>query len=242
MTSAALRLRNERVYFAALAILLALLMFAGFARSFYLHTLFNQPAPTRFLQIHGAIMTGWLGLLLVQTGLIFVKRPGWHKTLGYWGIAYAALILPIGAMATFGAARREVLAHSAMVRGQLNVLGLELTQLSLFALLVASAYFLRTRTDFHKRLMVIATLCILPNAIVRLSILSNLDFLGTNLAIMTVWTFLVLAVVGSDVWRNRRLHPAFGWSAALAILALYAAWYGSRLPAWDHYWVRTLGS
>jgi hypothetical protein len=236
------RLRNERLYFAVLAVLLALLMFAGFARSFYLHTLFGQPAPRLFLQIHGAIMTGWLVLLLVQTGLVFARRTQWHKTLGYWGIAYAALILPIGVLATLGAARREVLAHSAMVRGQLNVLGLELTQLSLFALLIASAFFLRARTDFHKRLMIIATLCILPNAIVRLAVLSNLDFLGTNLAIMTVWVLVVLAVVGSDVWRNRRLHPAFGWSASLAILALYAAWYGSRSMLWDHYWVRTLGS
>jgi hypothetical protein len=145
-------------------------------------------------------------------------------------------------MATVGLARREVLAHSARVPSQLNVLGLELTQLSLFALLIAGAFLLRARTDFHKRLMVIATLCILPNAIVRLSLLANLDFLGTNVAILTVWVVLVLTVVGSDVWRNRRLHPAFGWSAALAILALYAAWYGSRTMLWDHYWIRTLSS
>lgn len=240
--AAASRVRNERLYFALVTGFLVLLAFAGFSRSFYLHTLFNQPAPRRFLQIHGAIMTGWMLLLLIQTALIFVRRPGWHKTLGYWGIAYAVLILPVGAMATLGLARREVLAHSAAVPSQLNVLGLELTQLTLFAVLIASAFLLRARTDFHKRLMVIATLCILPNAIVRLSLLSNLDFLSTNLAIMTVWTVLVLAVVGSDVWRNRRLHPAFGWSAALAILALYVAWYGSRTMLWDHYWIRALGS
>jgi hypothetical protein len=240
--NASSRLRNERLYFAALAVLLALLMFAGFARSFYLHGLFGMPAPTRFLQIHGAIMTGWLALLVTQTALIFVRRPGWHKKLGYAGIAYAVLIVPIGAMATLSLARREILAHSARVPSQLNVLGLELTQLSLFALLIAGAFLLRARTDFHKRLMVIATLVILPNAIVRLSLLSNITFLSTNLALLTVWVVLVLAVVGSDVWRNRRLHPAFGWSAALAILALYAAWYGSRMPAWDHYWIRTLGS
>src|SRR5690242_15308298 len=111
--AAALKLRNERRYFAALAALLALLMFLGFARSFYLHTLFGQPAPRPFLQIHGALMTGWLVLLLVQTALVFARRTPWHKTLGYAGIAYAALILPIGVMATVGLARHEVLAHSA---------------------------------------------------------------------------------------------------------------------------------
>jgi hypothetical protein len=240
--TAAVRLRNERLYFGALAVFLALLMFAGFARSFYLHTLFGQPAPRLFLQIHGALMTGWLALLLVQTGLVFARRTQWHKTLGYWGIAYAALILPIGAMATLGVARREVVAHSAHALSQLNVLGLELMQLSLFALLIGTAFVLRARTDIHKRLMIIATLCILPNAIVRLSIISGLDFLGTNLAILTVWVLVVVALVGSDVWRNRRLHPAFGWSAALAILALYAAWYASRTALWDHYWIKTLSS
>jgi hypothetical protein len=242
MTAAASRLRNERLYFAALASLLALLMFAGFARSFYLHTLFGQPAPRLLLQVHGAIMTGWLALLLLQTALIFVRRPKWHKLSGYAGIAYAALILPIGAMATLGAARREVMANSAAIPSQLNVLGLELMQLTLFALLIAGAYLLRARTDFHKRLMVIATLVILPNAIVRLAFLSHVEWLQTNLALLTVWVALVIAVVGSDVWRNRRLHPAFGWSAALAILALYAVWYGSRTVLWDHYWIGVLGS
>lgn len=240
--TASSRLRNERIYFALLAGLLVLLVLAGFSRSFYLHNLFGMPAPTRFLQIHGAIMTGWMLLLATQTALIFVRRPRWHRMLGYAGIAYAALILPVGAMATLGAARREVLAHSAIVPAQLNVLGLELMQLTLFALLIAGGVLTRAKADIHKRLMVIATLCIVPNAIVRLSLLTNVDYLSTNFGIMTVWALLVLAVVGTDIWRNRHLHPAFGWGASLAILALFAAWYVSRTPAWDHYWIRTLTS
>ena len=236
------RLRNERLYFAAVTGLLVLLALAGFSRSFYLHTLFGMPAPTRFLQIHGAIMTGWMLLLAIQTALIFVRRTRWHRMLGYAGVIYAVLILPVGAMATLGLARREVLAHSAAVPSQLNVLGLELTQLTLFAILVAGAVLLRAKTDIHKRLMVIATLCILPNAIVRLSLLTDFDFLSTNFGIITVWALLVVAVVGVDVWRNRRLHPAFGWSASLAIVALFAAWYASRTALWDHYWITTLGS
>ena len=236
------KIGSERLYFASSSAFLTLLMLSGFARSFYLHTLFGRPAPTRFLQIHGAIMTGWLLLLLVQVMLILARRSRWHRVLGYAGVIYAILMLPIGAMATLGAARREVQAHSAIVPSQLNVLGLELTQLSLFALLVAGAVYFRARTDIHKRLMIAATLCILPNAIVRLVLISNIEFLGSNLAILTVWSSLVLAVVAGDAWRMGRLHPAFGWSAPLAIMALYAAWYGSRTALWDHYWMRTLAS
>jgi hypothetical protein len=88
--------------------------------------------------------------------------------------------------------------------------------------------------------MTIATLSILPNAIVRLEFVFQISWLGSNIALLTLWSTLVLVIVGIDAYRARRLHPAFAWSAMLAIGALYTAWLGSVTPAWDRFWMKLL--
>ncbi len=175
-----LQMVGERRYFGVLAIMLALLVFAGFARTFYLFPLFRLPAPLPLFVVHGTLMSAWIALLTVQTALISARRVDWHKKLGIAGGLLAAAIVPLGCMATLAAAQREVRAHSAFVPSQLNVLGLELTQMALFAGMIGAALWLRRRTSSHKRLMMVATLCIVPNAIVRLSLLTNIEILSKN--------------------------------------------------------------
>jgi hypothetical protein len=70
----------------------------------------------------------------------------------------------MGTTATLVAARREVRAHSESVSSVLTVLALELTQMALFASLVALGVWLRNRTGYHKRLMLLATFCILSES------------------------------------------------------------------------------
>jgi len=236
------QIRNDRRFFMLVALAFATLVLVGFARTYYLRTLFHLPPLSSFLEFHGALMSGWIGLLLVQTILVATGHVEWHRKLGVAGAAYAALIVPIGCLATLGAAQREVRAHSSFVHGQLNVLGLELMQMALFACFVGAAVWLRYRTDIHKRLMIIATLCILPNAIVRLSMQTSIDIFHTNFAILSVWALIVLATVAFDSFRNGRVHPAFAWSAPIAIGLLYIAWWGSRTGIWDQFWNRVLSA
>ena len=237
----AAHLESERRFFGFVAAALALLVFAGFARTFYLHKLFSLPAPSLLVTVHGSLMTTWILLLGVQTTLISVRRVNWHRRLGIAGAALASIIVPLGCLTTLGAAQREARAHSEFVSGQLNVLGLELTQMALFAGLIGLALWYRNRPSIHKRLMIVATLCIIPNAIVRLSLLSPINMLHGNLGILFVWAFLVAGVVAMDSLRQRRISPAFGWSASVALVALYVAWYLSRTEMWDQYWIRVLG-
>jgi hypothetical protein len=231
---------GERRFFGGLTVVLALLVFAGFARTYYLHNLFQLPAPSLLLVVHGALMSAWILLLAVQSALISARRVHWHQMLGVAGSLLAALIIPLGCSVTIGIAQREVRAHSSFVSSQLNVLGLELTQLLLFSCFIGLALWYRKRAPIHKRLMIVATLCIVPNAIVRLSLLTNIDFLSKNISILSIWALFVVGVIATDSLRRRRINPAFGWSASIAIAALYIAWYISRTAAWNGYWVRVL--
>jgi hypothetical protein len=224
--------QSEHRFFVWLAVLIGIVVFVGFSRTYYLHSLFNTPKLSTFLHVHGAVMTGWIALFAVQTFLIASHRTRTHRILGAFGAGYAVLVVVMGCTATVLAARREVLAHSEFVSSVLTVLALELTQMLLFASLVASGIWLRNRVGYHKRLMLLATFCILPNPIVRLFIWAGF---GSNIVILSFWALLVTAVVLLDSMRNRRLHPAFGLGATITVAFLYLAYFGSLTPLWQYF-------
>jgi len=234
----ATRRRSERRFFVWLAVSIAILVFVGFSRTYYLQSLFKTPGLSMFLHVHGAVMTGWIALFAVQTFLIASHRTRIHRGLGSFGAGYAVLVVVMGCTATVLAARREVRAHSEFVSSILTVLALELTQMLLFASLVALGIWLRNRVAYHKRFMLLATFCILPNPIVRLFVWAGF---GSNIVILSVWALLVTAVVLLDSMRNRKLHPAFGFGATITVAFLYLAYYGSLTPVWQRFAATTVG-
>jgi hypothetical protein len=221
--------QDERRFFAWCAAFIVLLVFAGFSRTYFLHTFFQVPAPLLFLRVHGAVMSGWILIYFIQTMLVSANRVAVHRTFGMFGSGYAALVVGFGTAATFLSARREVRGHTDAVFSFLNVFGLELAQMFLFATLVAAAIWLRNQPAHHKRLMLLATLCILPNAIVRLF----LNFFQTNLAFLSIWAVMIVVIVLIDSVGNRRLHPAFGIGATVALIVMYFAQFASRTQAWQ---------
>jgi hypothetical protein len=228
----------EQRLFAWLAVLIVILVFVGFSRTYYLHSLFKAAKLSIFLHVHGAVMTGWIILFAVQTFLVASNHTRIHRALGTFGAGYAVLVVVMGCTATVLAARREVLAHSQFVSSILTVLALELTQMLLFASLVASGIRLRNRAGYHKRLMLLAAFCILPNPIVRLFIWAGF---GSNIVMLSFWALLVAAVVLLDSMRNRRLHPAFGLGATITVAFLYLAYFTSLTPLWQRLAANAVG-
>lgn len=234
----AIRGQYDRRFFAGLAVSIVILVFVGFSRTYYLHSLFKTPSLSMFLHVHGAVMTGWIALYAVQTFLVSSHHTRIHRVLGTFGAGYAALVVVMGCTATVLAARREVLAHSQFVTSFLTVLALELTQMLLFASLVASGVWLRNRAGHHKRLMLLATFCMLPNPIVRLFVWVGF---GSNIMILSFWALLVIAIVMLDSIRNGRLHPAFGIGATLTVAFLFLAYFGSLTRVWQRFAANAVG-
>jgi hypothetical protein len=221
---------SERHFYLWTACLIIAVTFAGFARTYYLRGLFHTRTLTLFLHIHGAVMTAWIVLFFVQSLLIAGHRVRLHRHLGVFGACLGALVVILGCIATLMAAAREVRGHTDFVTLQLSILGLELTQMLLFAWSVGAAIWLRQRPDVHKRYMLLATLCMLPNAEVRM-----LPFIQNNLVILLLWSAVVFFLVGVDAVRRGRIHATFFRSAVLANVALYAAYFGSVTAAWRHF-------
>jgi hypothetical protein len=136
-------------------------------------------------------------------------------------------VVILGSATTLHAAAREVREHSERAAFQVSVLGLELLQMFLFAVLVGTAVLLRHRTDYHKRLMLLTVACMLPSIIPRLPF----NIQGFQSILLYVALFVVGAI-GIDTVRNRRLHPAFGWGAPLILVTLEAAILVSATQWW----------
>src|SRR6187200_2533771 len=71
---------------------LIVLVFLGFAPTYYLRPVSAGPIPA-YLHVHGAAMTAWFLLLLVQTALIAARRRGAHRRLGIAGACVAVVIV-----------------------------------------------------------------------------------------------------------------------------------------------------
>jgi hypothetical protein len=219
--------RFERRFYLGASVAFLALVFWTFARTFYLKPFFKTPSLSPLLHIHGAVMTGWVVLLVVQSSLIVAHRVQWHRRLGVFGVVWAALVVILGSTTTLHAAIREVRGHTAFAGSQIVITSLDLVQMLLFAGLVGLAIRLRRRTDYHKRLMLLTIACMLPDALARLPV----SFM-TNRLILWGLDGFVLLCVGTDTLRQRRLHPAFAWGAFVVLGAFHVAFFVARTPAW----------
>ena len=220
------RKARERRFYTGAAILALLIVFAGFARTYYLKGAFGTPDLTTLKHAHGFVMTTWFTLFLVQARLIATGRTSLHRKLGVAGIMVAALVLIVGtATAIVGARNGATPGPPPLV-----FLAIPLGDMAVFLTLFTAAILYRKRSDFHKRLMLMATLGIITAAIARIP----LDFLqaGGLPAFFGATDLIILAFVAIDSVRNRRLHPAFVAGALVVIGSQVARFLIAGTPQW----------
>jgi hypothetical protein len=86
---------GEHRYYVAVAIGVAAIVFAGFARTYFLRPLFFRAPLPLLLHVHGAVMTSWILLFFTQTCLIAAHRVDWHRRLGIVGTALAVVLVGV---------------------------------------------------------------------------------------------------------------------------------------------------
>jgi hypothetical protein len=213
MVAPALRRNVERRMYTVAALVALLVVFAGFARTYYLKLAFGTPPLTLLLQVHGLVMSSWFVLFLVQVRFVASGRTDLHRRLGVFGALLAAAVLVMGTTTAIVAVR---LGHSPGPP-PLNFLAVPLGDMTVFAVLVGTGLWFRRRSDIHKRLMLLSCIGILTAAIARIPIPPFHDA-GIPAFFLTTYA-LVIGCVAYDTARNRRLHPAFGWGGLLIILS-----------------------
>lgn len=208
-----IRARMDRPLYRWAPLACALIVVAGFARTFYLKQMFGTPPLSALLMGHGLLMTAWFALFIVQTRLVAIGRTDLHRRVGVVGALMALAILIVGPAVAITAAR---LGHSPGPP-PLVFLAVPLGDMLVFALLVGTGLYYRRRSDIHRRLMLLSFVGVMTAAIARVPVDAWQQ--AGIVAYFGVTILLVLACVAYDTLRHRRLHPAFAWGAGLIIVS-----------------------
>ena len=202
--ASAARFRDRRFYL-FVTILTAAIVFAGFARTFFLNGFFAKlHLPSLFI-LHGVVFSSWLVLLVTQSALVSAKQIRIHQKLGYASIAIVASMFTLGWIMSVQAAQRGFTPPGGPP--PLSFLAFQIFHLILFSSLVTAGFLLRDRPETHKRLMIVATVSILTPALARVFLLFSARLiifkaLGVQLAIL-------LSCMAYDLFTGKRVHSAY---------------------------------
>jgi hypothetical protein len=217
---------RERLFFAGMALLLAVVVVIGFGHSYFGAGMLRAPLPNVLVHVHAAVFTAWMILFLAQTALISAKRVGWHRTLGVAAYCLAPIMVPLGTITGLDELRRERvfdLAGLASVPGESAIFFAEsILGIALFAVVVFASWRARRQPTAHKRLVLYATIGLASGALIRFPWTAmGLGGMGAGAPVMALGILLML-VVGYDLWALGRVHGSSLWAAPLtfAVFAL----------------------
>jgi hypothetical protein len=204
-----------------MAVFLVAVVFIGFAPSFYLRGVvpsYPRPNPTLppAILFHGLMFTLWMALLVTQTQLVSARRTETHMKLGTAAMLLAIALIPVMYLtAVWGVARES---HPPFTDA-LNWTAIPLAVIPAFAFLIYEAWRRRREAQWHKRLMLGATIMFAAGP----------GFSRIPLSPQTFWGFTVQLLVGTAllflplfIWDRRtqgRVHPATWTGYAVATAA-----------------------
>jgi hypothetical protein len=215
---------NRDRFFLGMSGLLLLILLVGFSRTLYLRLFFEVPAIPGYLHVHGATVTAWFVLLVVQASLVNVRRVDIHRRLGILGAVLGVAVIPAGLMATLQFIPRlpEIgLPFEVAPRVVTWIVFANFHMLLGFVVFLAAALLNRRKTDFHKRLMLLATISLIPPALARIS--QNIGWvLEQEIIFVTVtWLLLVVPILTYDLVTTKRLHSATARGGLFFLLVVF---------------------
>ena len=207
--------RYERFFYTGMTLAFVITVFAGFARTFYLRPYFDARPLIPLLILHGTVFTSWLVLFLTQTTLVASNRIRIHRRLGIAGAVLATLMVLIGT--TTAIIRAKIIDVPPGSPPALVFLTIPLGDMLIFAILVGAGFYFRRRADVHKRLMLLATISILPAAVARLPFAFIQQF--GPLAFFGLSDLFILPLLLYDFNTRGRPHRATVLGGSLIVLS-----------------------
>ncbi len=228
-------------YFYSVYWILLVVVFLGFAPSFYLKFLIPDQSyypnglPTLHI-VHGIILTVWYIFLVVQARWIAVKKISVHRKMGWLGAAWAVLVMITTWWVISVFPDRMVLLAAqtnstveALEPGLVQILWLDIFMSVLFVAFILTGFIKRKTPHIHKRLMLYSGIVFLFAATGRLGgiigflTIPPLGFI-TNVAILLG---LTASLMIHDYRRYKKIYTVswvcFALYWGLTFLSFYVA-------------------
>jgi hypothetical protein len=214
----AVPVRRPRFYL-WLALACAAVAIGGFMGTYWLQLparTFRGPA---LLHLHGALCTAWVLFLISQSSLVTRGKVRSHRSWGLFGIALASVLTVVALAVAITAMNERVGQYGDAARSFLIV---PFSAITLFAGFTAAAIANVNRPEWHRRLMIIGTVCLIQAAAARVFFLiatgggpgmrpGMLPPPPVSIAAMPAFLLELILVAGMiRDWRVlRRIHPAW---------------------------------
>jgi hypothetical protein len=234
---------SDKWFYVWMGGLCMLLPLGGFGGTYLAPTARGTFEEPTILHLHALLSFGWTSLFVVQSSLIAQRRVARHRTIGLAGISLATATFFTGVIVAIKAMDVGIAAGGGESARAFAIF--PLTIIVMFAGLCAAGIANMTRPAHHKRLMLMATIQLMPPALIRLigvaagsqTMLGPRQFgvpppsvsVGAGLAAGTVAGIASdLLIVGAMIydWRTKgRPHRVY-WIAGGIIVAVQVA----RIP------------
>jgi hypothetical protein len=197
----------------------------GFVPDMIRHVTQNKAAYPLAVHLHAAAMVGWLGLLTTQVLLIRGGRADIHRKLGLAGVALAVAVVVLSPIAAVVTDQNRLLGPNP----DPAFLSVQLLDIVAFAGAVTAAIAFRAKAAAHKRLILLATLCLVDAGFTRIwgrrAVYAGLGggFWAFMVSVYAGNLVLIAGIGVYDLITRRRLHPAYvaggAWVVGLLMLA-----------------------
>lgn len=203
-------------FFLWMSLLMNLYVFGGFGLSYFLPLARSAfPAAPPVVHLHAAMHFLWMILLTAQPLLVNVGKTSLHRSLGNLGIAVGTSVFFTGALLALLAAAST---RETPLPPYYDLVYLGLWSVTAFGILFALAIWQVRRPEVHKRLILLATLPLLPPAVNRMYMV---PFGMTELPLLPMYLTLdamALAVVVQE-WRSTRRVGGYTIFAAVLLVS-----------------------
>jgi hypothetical protein len=204
------------VFYLVISVLALIVVIAGFLKSYIIPLTAGTYSGKAIIHVHGAMFFCWILLSIIQPILIYRRNYKIHRRLGVAGAVLAVFMILLGVTTAFTVLQRDI-ARGLGDHAKAFLL-IPLTDMIFFALFAGLAFANVRKPETHKRLMLLASVSILPAAFSRF-----FDVLGiTNLlvAVLGMNSFIIVAAV-YDLTVHQRIHNVYLWGGSLLLLAHY---------------------
>jgi hypothetical protein len=176
---------HDQYFYFFMSLLIAAVVVYGF--SFTVGNNLIRPAIPRhlILYVHAAIFSGWLVFVMLQSALVRTHNVHWHRRIGWFGVALGVVIPVLGVSTAITMGRFNILRlHSTKEESGLMI---PLFDMVAFTGTFVLAIYWRKKSEYHRRLILIATCALTAAAFGRFPerlLPSELFYGGVDLLIL----------------------------------------------------------
>jgi hypothetical protein len=149
-----------------MALLCAAAAFGGFLPTFWLPMTQGHEVASPVIAIHGLLFSLWTLFFILQTWFVASGQVANHRAAGLFGIALASVMTVFGFLVAINEIRRAGAAGNLDAGLTFSIL--PLSDIVYFAVFVTLAIMNIRRPEWHRRLMLVATISLLNAPIARL--------------------------------------------------------------------------